>query len=466
MGKKANVLFIFTDDQRFDTINALGNKSIKTPNIDTLVKRGTTFTHAHIPSGTSSAVCMPSRAMLHSGRILYHLEGAGDSIPAEHTTLGEMFRNNGYRTFGTGKWHNGKESFNRSFTDGDEIFFGGMSDHWNVPVYHYDPTGRYETTLPVCNDPFRGKRVEHRPADHINNGVHSSEMVADAAIRFLEESDTEQPFFAYVAFLAPHDPRIMPQRFKDMYKPEDIELPPNFTGGHPFDLGCMHIRDEELAAFPRNPEEVKEHIAEYYAMITHLDYEIGRIIAKLEEKGLLEDTVVVFAGDNGLALGQHGLMGKQSCYEHSNRIPLIYAGPGIPADEKRDAYVYLLDIFPTLCELIDADIPESVDGRSMLSAIKSNAKKMRDSIFMGYTHCQRSVKDRRFKLIEYNVNSVRNTQLFDLKNDPWETTNLADDADYAEKLCELRRKLCEYRKEWDDNSEQFGQKFWNGVDIV
>ncbi len=463
--KRPNILFLFTDDQRFDTIHALGNSAIKTPNIDTLVARGTAFTHAHIPSGTSGAVCMPSRAMLHSGRTLYHLNGYGKSIPPEHTTLGEMLRSNGYRTFGTGKWHNGKESFNRSFTDGDEIFFGGMSDHWNVPVYHYDPTGKYEITLPVCNHPGQNKIVNDRSCDHINNGLHSTEMVSDAAIKFIDTVEQTEPFFTYVSFLAPHDPRIMPQRFKDMYNPADIDLPPNFAGGHPFDLGCLHIRDEDLAAFPRNPEEVKEHIAEYYAMITHLDYEIGRIVAKLAEKNILDDTIIIFAGDNGLALGQHGLMGKQNCYEHSNRVPLIFAGPGIPENEKRDAYVYLLDIFPTLCEMIGADIPPSVEGCSMLPAIKDNSEKIRDSIFIGYTHLQRAVKDRRFKLIEYNVNNVRNTQLFDLENDPCETANLADNPEQSEKLCELRKKLCEYRKEWNDNSEKWGAKFWDGIDF-
>ena len=103
--RRPNVLFFFTDDQRFDTIAALGNPAIQTPNIDRLVARGTTFTHGHIPSGTSGAVCMPSRAMLHTGRTLYHLAGAGQSIPENHILLGEMFRQHGYRTFGTGKWH-------------------------------------------------------------------------------------------------------------------------------------------------------------------------------------------------------------------------------------------------------------------------------------------------------------------------------------------------------------------------
>jgi len=460
-----NVLFLFTDDQRFDTIHALGNSVIKTPNLDRLVARGTTFTQAHIPSGTSGAVCMPSRAMLHTGRTLYHLDGAGDSIPGDHALLGEVFRNKGYCTFGCGKWHNGCESFNRSFSDGDEIFFGGMSDHWNVPVFHYDPEGKYDSTLPVCKDPSFSKEVDLRRADHINSGLHSSEVVADAAISFIDNASAEEPFFAYVSFLAPHDPRVMPQRFKNMYRSADIELPPNFMGGHPFDLGCMHIRDEELAAFPRNPDEIREHIADYYAMISHLDFEVGRIIDSLEAKGVLDDTIIVFAGDNGLALGQHGLMGKQSCYEHSNRVPLIYAGPGIPENTASDSYVYLLDIMPTLCDLIGAEIPASVDGRSMLPAIRDNTVEIRNSIFMGYTHYQRAVKDRQFKLIEYNVDGVRNTQLFDLKNDPWEMQNLAANPDNAGRLQELRKRLLEYRSEWDDNSSQWGEKFWSGINF-
>jgi arylsulfatase A-like enzyme len=120
---------------------------------------------------------------------------------------------------------------------------------------------------------------------------------------------------------------------------------------------------------------------------------------------------------------------------------------------------------PTICELIGSDIPESVEGRSMLPAILDNNIQIRDSIFMGYTHFQRSVKDRRFKLIEYNVFGVRNTQLFDLENDPWEIDNLAKNAEYAEKLDELRKKLIEYRDEWDDSTAQWGAFFWRGIDF-
>jgi arylsulfatase A-like enzyme len=183
---KPNIVFFFTDDQRFNTINALGNSAIRTPNIDKLVGRGTAFTHAHIPCGTSGAVCMPSRAMLHSGRSLFHLDRVGQQIPKEHTTLGQALQANGYKTFGTGKWHNGRESFNRSFEDGAEIMFGGMADHWNVPVYNRDPDGKYEKTLPYCVDAFTSREIKQRHADHINAGTHSSEMVCNAGIDFIK----------------------------------------------------------------------------------------------------------------------------------------------------------------------------------------------------------------------------------------------------------------------------------------
>lgn len=459
--KKPNIVFFFTDDQRFNTIHALGNDAIKTPNIDKLVARGTAFTHAHIPSGTSFAVCMPSRAMLHTGRSLFHIEREGQSIPKEHTTLGQALQAIGYRTFGTGKWHNGPESFNRSFGDGDEIMFGGMADHWNVPVYHYDATGRYDTRLPICKDPLNGKDIELRAADHVNVGLHSSEMVCSAGIDFLQQQDGEQPFFAYISFLAPHDPRIMPEQFHAMYDPADIELPPNFMGGHPFDNGDLRVRDEELAAFPRNPEETREHIAEYYAMISHLDHELGRVVQALEDKGILDDTIIVFAGDNGLAVGQHGLFGKQNCYEHSVRVPLIFAGPGVPEGRKTDAYAYLYDIFPTLCGLTQTPLPESVEGKDLVPCMQNSDAPLRDTLYFAYTHCQRAVKDRDYKLIEYAVEGrARQTQLFDLNNDPWELTNLAANPDYADKVAALRKELIRLRDEWDDQQHRMGQTFW------
>lgn len=461
---KPNILFFFTDDQRFDTIHALGNPLVHTPVMDRLVARGVSFTHAHIPGGTSAAICMPSRAMLHTGRTLFHLDGAGADIPPEHTLMGEYLRSHGYRTWGTGKWHNGVSSYARSFSDGAEIFFGGMDDHWNVPVFDYDPDGKYEGTLPQCPDAFRSNELNIRKGNHVHAGRHSSEIFADCAAEWLKGYDSEDPFFMYVSFMAPHDPRTMPREFLDMYDPEDIPLPQNFMGGHPFDNGDLKVRDEVLETFPRDPASVRRHIAEYYAMITHLDAQMGRVMQALEDRGMADDTIVVFAGDNGLAIGQHGLFGKQNLYEHSIRVPLVFSGPGIPRGVRRSAYAYLLDIFPTLCDLTGLATPGSVEGVSLVPTLKDPAARPRETLFAAYRQWQRMVKDGRFKLIEYVVDGRRTTQLFDLEHDPMECRNLAGEAAHADRLAALRTRLTDWRDEWGDADGEWGRAFWAGYD--
>jgi arylsulfatase A-like enzyme len=452
-----NILFFFTDDQRFDTIGALGNPNIHTPHLDWLVQRGCSFTHAHIPGGTCGAVCMPSRAMLHTGRTLFHIDGEGQQIPTEHTTIGECLRKSGYQTYGIGKWHNGRESYARSFSGGDEIFFGGMGDHWNVPAYHFDPSGQYTSRCPICPDPSYSNEVHLRECDHIEAGKHSTELFADTAISFIREYSAENPFFLYVSLMAPHDPRTMPEKFRKMYNPAKIKLPENFAEEHDIDTGALKIRDELLAEFPRDPDEIRRHIAEYYAMISHLDDAFGRIIDSLKERDLFEDTIIVVAGDNGLAVGQHGLMGKQNLYEHSVRVPLIFAGPGIPAGVQSDALTYLLDIFPTLCDLNDIEIPDSVEGMSLVPCMHGSAN-ARDSLYLVYGDSIRGVTNGSYKLIEY---ACGETQLFDIKNDPYELQNLAEDQASQEMLKSMRTELLKFAAKWNDKDHSTVRIFWN-----
>ncbi|MBC7236723.1 MAG: sulfatase-like hydrolase/transferase [Chloroflexi bacterium] len=458
---RPNILFFFTDDQRFDTIHALGNEAIHTPHIDRLVRQGTAFTFAHIMGGTSPAVCMPSRAMLHTGRQLFALQGAGEAIPNEHVLLGEHLQRFGYRTWGAGKWHNGPASYARSFSDGAEIFFGGMDDHWNVPACDFDPTGRYDKASPVVLNPKATNQVTYRLCDHIRPGKHSSELFAEAAIEFLRRYDDEAPFFMYLSFMAPHDPRTMPREFLAMYDPETVELPPNFTGGHPFDNGELKVRDELLEEFPRTAPAIRRHLAEYYAMISHLDAQIGRVMEALEATGHAANTLVVLAGDNGLALGQHGLMGKQNLYDHSLRVPLIMAGPGVPQGMRSDALCYLHDVMPTLCDLVGVPIPETVQGRSLVPAMRQGAT-IRDTMYFAYKEYQRAVRDRRYKLIEYVVDGRRTTQLFDIEHDPWEQHNLAHEPGMSEHLHRLRRDLIRWRDETEDRATDWGLCFWSG----
>jgi len=331
-----------------------------------------------------------------------------------------------------------------------------------VPAHHYDPTGAYDSTLPRCTDAFSTNELEHRSADHIIAGKHSSELLADAGVRFVSEAPKDKPWFMYVSTLAPHDPRTMPEKFRRMYDPEQIELPPNFMPVHPFDNGHLGVRDEMLAGFPRTESEVRRHIAEYYGIITHMDHELGRILDALEASGEMDNTLIVFAGDNGLAVGQHGLVGKQSLYEHSVRVPMIMAGPGVPAGQQRDALCYTIDIYPTVCELLGLEVPGTVEGRSLVPQLNDPSAKGRDVLHLAYMHLMRGVTDGAHKLIEYVVDGHRRTQFFDLANDPWETRDVAADGAYAQVLERLRAEVARWRDEMGDDREGQGAVFWAG----
>ena len=463
MDKKPNILVLFADDMRFDTIGALGNPHIRTPNLDSLVSRGSTFTHAHIPGGTCGAVCMPSRAMLHTGVELFHLHDRGSSVPARHTLMGEHFGRLGYSTYGIGKWHNGTEAFNRSFQDGNEIMFGGMGDHWNVVANTYDPSGRYERLKPVIDSPFTDSTVRQRIVDHITPGKHSTDLFTDEALSFLNRDRGGNPFFLYLSFMAPHDPRSMPRKYLDFYNPDSIPLPDNFMHEHPFDMGHKTIRDEKLAPFPRNEKDTRRQIAEYYAMITHLDDRIGDITAGLKERGEYDNTLIVFAGDNGLAVGQHGLFGKQNLYDHSVRVPLILCGPGVPENRRSSAYVFLMDIFPTLCDLIGAETPDSVESTSFMRVLTGDENTRRKHLYTAYVDSHRAVRRDEWKLIRYNIRGRIHHQLFNIASDPMETANLFYSRNHREVTDSLWSLMQSCAEESGEKHSPWG-KFWDNTD--
>ncbi|MGM9643403.1 MAG: sulfatase/phosphatase domain-containing protein, partial [Eubacteriales bacterium] len=297
--------------------------------------------------------------------------------------------------------------------------------------------------------------------DKIHAGVHSTELFSADAIEFINNYESDEPFFMYLSYLAPHDPRTMPEKYRTMYKPEDITLPPNFMEMPAFSFGWADRgRDEAVASFPRKPDEIKQHICDYYAMISHIDDNVGRILEALDAKGLTDNTIVVFCGDNGLALGQHGLMGKQNIYEHSVRLPLIISGPGIPENLILDQFVYLLDIYPTLCDICGIDIPESVEGKSFAKMFTDNEYVTRKDLYFAFQARIRGVSDGKYKLIEYRTDNLKLTQLFDLEKDPWETQNFFDFTGYEAIVERLRKRMLEYREEWNEDSHIYGRQFW------
>jgi arylsulfatase A-like enzyme len=279
--------------------------------------------------------------------------------------------------------------------------------------------------------------------------ANSATELAGHAIEFLRQHDGQKPFFMYLAPPVPHDPRLAPPEFVKLYDPAKIVLPKQFMATHPFDPGVLDIRDEQLAPYPRTPGDMRQHLADYFATITHLDFEVGRILDVLKERGWDKNTIIVFSSDQGLAVGgYHGLMGKQNLYEDV-KPPLVIVGPGIPHGQS-DALVYLYDLFPTICDLAGVKTPEVAEGRSLLPIVEGKETKIRDWMFGAYSTFQRMVRDDRWKLISYHVGNEKNTQLFDLKNDPWEIDNLANNPSFAAQRARLERQLALSRKEFGD----------------
>ena len=399
---KPNVLFILADDFRQDCIAAWGNSHIKTPNLDRLSARGLSFTHAYTMGAMIGAVCTPSRTMILTGRSLFHAPGTNFALWPKAMSAG------GYETFHLGKKGN-------SFVPGMEAF---------------------ETCLYTGD---LGADEHHETA---------SEKSADRVIEFLRDRKSKKPFFIYYAPQVPHDPRIAPKKFMDMYDPAKIPLPSRFLPVHPFDNGEMTVRDELLAPHPRTPEIVRRHLADYYACVTCFDHHLGRIIETLKQLKQLNNTIIIFTGDNGLSLGDHGLMGKQNLYELGGmHVPLIIAGPGIRRGQS-GAFVDLHDLFPTVCDLTDTPIPSQVEGKSQKPVITGRSATVRNYMFNQYRNVQRSIRDDRWKIIRYP--QINFTQLFDLQTDPDELNNLADEPEHAGKVKELMALLEKAQKEFDD----------------
>lgn len=460
--KKPNFLVVVADDQCYRTIRALNNSEVHTPALDRLVTRGTTFTHCFHQGSWSGAVCIASRAMMHTGRFLWT---CGGEKCGNYPLLGQVLQQAGYDTYITGKWHNGNETALRSFTTGKTVgpgFFASTpvdglaynrprpGDPWTPwdPQYHgqWTPYDLWNIEPPSQKNANGPQPAEPSPRYKANQ--HSCELYADTAIDLLQKAAVQpNPFLLYVAWNAPHDPRQAPKEFLDLYPLDKIELPPNFLPEHPFDNGDLHNRDEKLAPFPRTPEAGRVHRREYYALLSYMDHQLGRIVDALDKTGQADNTYIIVTGDHGLAVGEHGLMGKQNLYDCSVRMPFIVAGPGIAAGHKIDALMYQHSLFPTICELADVPRPDTVQFPSLLPLLHGQREQLFDSMYCAYLGLQRSVRTDKYKLILYP--KVKRYQLFDLEKDPWEMNSL-DAANHAATVAELFRQLKDWQQKVQD----------------
>jgi len=397
-----NVLFLFTDDQRADTIHELGNETILTPSLDQIAQSGFVFRNAYCMGSTLGAVCQPSRHMMHSGMSLFRYDPK-----KKKGTFGDVMRRAGYETYHQSKQRNTPQLYHTAFEHSSYL------------------------------DDVRER-----------NSGHHGRTAANDAIHFLKHTwKKDRPFFMYIGFAGPHDPRVADTRWLGRYDRRTISLPANYQPFHPFDNGELLVRDEKLASWPRTEDTVRRHIRDYYACISSIDHNIGRMITALKDLGEFENTIIVFSSDHGLALGSHGLFGKQNVYEHSMKAPLFFSGPGIPHGES-NAFAYLFDIFPTVVDLVGGKVPDGLDGISLAPVIHGQKNKVRDTIFLAYKSVQRAVRKDDWKLICYP--RINKTQLFHLSEDPHELKDLADDATQADRLSKMMAILREQQKQFGD----------------
>lgn len=465
---KPNIVFIFTDDQTYSSIRALGNNEIITPAMDRLVSEGTTFTHAYNMGSWSGAVCVASRAMLISGRSVWRANELSENWKNNDSiekSWGRLMERAGYDTYMTGKWHVAAP-VSKVFQNTKNIRPGMPGDAWNHSkmLAKFDSltkskSSNYEALMPNgYNRPLSENDSTWLPYDKSKGGFwkggkHWSEVLRDDAINFIETAKIKDtPFFMYLAFSAPHDPRQAPKEYQDMYNLDDISVPESFLSDYPFKRAIDNgkpLRDESLAPFPRTEYAVKVHTKEYYASITHLDEQISHIVKALKESGKMDNTYIFLTSDHGLAMGRHGLLGKQNLYDHSVRAPLVVLGPDIPKNKKVNADVYIQDVMATALELSGKEKPKYVEFNSLLDLAQGKTKISKyDAIYGAYLNLSRMIRKDGYKLIVYpNMNKI---MLFDLNKDPEEINDISSNPANNIKVRELFMDLLEMQRKMDD----------------
>lgn len=447
--EKPNIVFIFADDMNYNCMSNLGDDIIYTPNLDQLRESGMHFTHAFNQGGWRSAISAASRAMLNTGKYLWKAKktvtdkGFKEQCQKQPTLWSQYMSKEGYKTYMTGKWH--------VATLASDVF--DEANHVRGAMPKQTPEGYgYSEKNPKGRKFIKGQEDAWKPYDKKfggfwEGGKHWSEIVRDDALSYIEKASKEdKPFFMYLAFNAAHDPRQSPKRCIDMYPVDKVTVPKNFQPQYPYiyDIGCgPRLHDEKLAPLPRTEYAVQVNRQEYYAIISHMDEQIGRIIDALKRSGKYNNTYIIFTADHGMCMGEHGLLGKQNMYDAALRVPMIICGPGIKKGTCNDL-VYLQDAMATALDIADSPHIQDVDYQSLLNLAKGEKDRETSNKYLygAYIDLQRMIRSDRFKMIMYPKNNK--VRLYDLKNDPLEMHDLASDLKYkpvAEQLFQEFKKL-------------------------
>jgi choline-sulfatase len=466
--KRPNFLFILTDDQSPLTLGAYGNTVCSTPNIDRLAKEGMLFHDAHHMGSWSGAVCRPSRTMIMTGRTVWRIPGAAEDAKS-------------------------KEGKKREQELTDYVAQRSMPALFNSAGYDTFRTCKRGNTFPPASQLFD---VLHEKDMREADDAHGSAWHAERALDFLNQRVNDKdanPFLMFLGFSHPHDPRNGKPELLAKYGAVNLQQPPtevnpkapklqiNYLPKHPFDHGHPGLRDETQVPgvlTDRSEAAIRNELGREYACIENIDIQVGRVLDKLEAMGELENTYIFYTADHGIAVGRHGLTGKQNLYEHTWRVPFLVRGPGIKAGSEVSGFVYLLDVVATMCDLANIELPDGMESKSFRPVLEGRQARIRDvlyGVYCGGTKPgMRSLKTSDgWKLIKYDCldGKVRETQLFNLNENPDEflsehhapavialtghkpsanQVNLADDPKFAAKRKELEALLLAEQERLDD----------------
>ncbi len=449
---KYNVLFVISDDLR-PTLGCYGNSIIRTPNIDNLAARGLRFDHAY----AQYPLCNPSRTSLLTGRYPTQTGVMDNNIyfrvkHPDYITLPQYFKTHGYATLRTGKIFHGGIDDMVSWTEGGEPTnpaITGRGAAKPAAGAERDPDDANATT-PRSAAAAGAERAS--ASDRIvvlegNGESHGDYKTATRAIQYLEKYK-DQPFFLAVGFVKPHSPPTAPKKFFDLYDPAKIALPPDFATRPAAPPGFPEIsipqRNADLfIGRDASPTEAREMIRAYYASVSFVDEQVGRVLSALDGLGLRDKTIVVFWGDHGYHLGEKGKWSKAySLFEVGLRVPLIIALPGARA-EVSERPVQLLDMYPTLAELCDLPQPPGNEGHSLVSLLHNRQAKWSYpaySVTLFQGKLGRSVRTAGWHYVEWEEGKA-GAMLFDHSNDPLELKNLAAEPTYTKTVQEMKSLL-------------------------
>lgn len=424
---RPNFVFFLTDDQRWDGMSCAGNTILKTPHMDRIAKEGVRFENMFV----TTSLCGPSRASFLTGRYAHNhdVRRNGLALSLRHRTFPEMLKEAGYETAFVGKWHNTDLGRGRHF----DYQFG------------FRGQGRYYDPLIAEN---YGPEREYKG--------HVTDILADKAVEYLKK-DHKKPFCLLLWFKAPHRSFHPAERFKDLYKDEEIPKPPNFDDdyeGRPDAVKNANMKIGDFADIP----DYQTFVKDYYRCLAGVDENVGRVLDVLKELGFEDNTVVIYAGDNGFFIGEHHFFDKRFMYEESIRVPLLIKYPKLVQSAAiKSEMVLNVDIAPTILDLAGVPIPDDMDGRSIRPLLEGKRPAWRKDFLYEYYEYpgphsgrkNRGIRTERWKYIHY-FEEPQEFELYDLQNDPHEMNNLIHDSQYRPIINQLRRRLTELRKELKD----------------